>query len=214
MARSPQVLSSRLFSLLFLALLGCFTAHQPLFAEQTTQEPLFDGNSLDGWEARPTDGTEGHWKVEDGMIIAENPNKKGSNLWTTKDYTDYELVLEYQTPSEYYDTGVMLRGNGHQVQIGISGSLKKDMTACIYAPKDKKGSYPGKTDKIDQYHRVGEWNQLRIRLTGKRIKTFLNGQPFVDYTGVAINEKGPIGLQLHGGHHMKIRFRNILLTEL
>lgn len=175
---------------------------------------LFDGKTLDGWEVRPSDGNEQHWKAEDGMIIAENVNKKGSYLWTKKDYRDYELELDYQTPSEYYDTGVMLRGDGHQVQIGISGSLKKDMTACIYAPKDKRGSYPGQTDKIAKHHQVGEWNHLRIVLTGKRIQTFLNGEPFVDYTGIAINDEGPIGLQLHAGHHMKIRFKNVQLKEL
>jgi hypothetical protein len=88
------------------------------------------------------------------------------------------------------------------------------MTGCIYAPQDKRGSYPGQTDKIDEYHKVGKWNRIRIILTGKRIQTFLNGEPFVDYTGVAINDAGPIGLQLHGGHHMRIQFRNIKLTEL
>lgn len=175
---------------------------------------LFDGQSLDGWEVRPDKDAAGHWSVKDGIVIAENVNKKGSNLWTTKDYGDYEIGLDYQTSSDYYDTGVMLRGNGHQVQIGISGSLKKDMTGCIYAPQDKRGSYPGKSDKIAAVHKVGKWNHLRIILTGKRIQTFLNGEPFVDYTGIAINDKGPIGLQLHGGHHMKIQFKNVKLKEL
>jgi len=186
---------------------------KPSLAEHHATE-LVDGKTLDGWEVRPSEGNEDHWKVKDGMIIAENVNEKGSYLWTKKDYKDYELELDYQTPSDYYDTGVMLRGDGHQVQIGISGSLKKDMTGCIYAPKDKRGSYPGQTDKIAKHHKVGEWNHLRIVLNGKRIQTFLNGEPFVDYTGVAINDEGPIGLQLHAGHHMKIRFKNIKLHEL
>ncbi len=88
------------------------------------------------------------------------------------------------------------------------------MTGCIYAPKDKRGSYPGQTDKIATYHKVGQWNHLRIVLQGKRIQTFVNGEPFVDYTGIAIADKGPIGLQLHAGHHMKIHFKNIKLKEL
>jgi hypothetical protein len=185
----------------------------PLAAEQP-RTALFDGQTLEGWDVRPKQGTEDHWTVQDGLIIAENPNEKGSVLWTEQDYRDYELKLDYQTPSEYYDTGVMLRGNGHQVQIGISGSLQKDMTGCIYAPADQRGSYPGKTDKIAKHHKVGEWNHLRIVLEGKRIQTFLNGEPFVDYQAVAINDEGPIGLQLHGGHHMKIRFKNIHVRRL
>ena len=182
-------------------------------AEESTE--LFDGKSLDGWEVRSKkkDIVEA-WKVLDGQIVAENPDKQGSNLWTTKAYRDYELELKYQTPSDYYDTGVFVRGDGHQVQIGISGSLKKDMTGCIYAPKDKRGSYPGKTDKITKFHQVGEWNHLKIIVTGKRIQTFLNGEPFVDYTGVAINKEGPIGLQLHAGHHMKVFFKDVRVKEL
>ncbi|MEO1523818.1 MAG: DUF1080 domain-containing protein [Planctomycetota bacterium] len=176
--------------------------------------PLFDGKSLDGWEVRSkkSDIAEA-WKVVDGQIVAENPDKQGSNLWTRKTYRDYELELEYQTPSDYYDTGVFVRGDGHQVQIGISGSLKKDMTGCIYAPKDKRGSYPGKTDKIEAFHKVGEWNRLKVIVTGKRIQTFLNGEPFVDYTGVVLSDEGPIGLQLHANHHMKVFFKNIRVKE-
>jgi hypothetical protein len=206
----------RCFHLAFVLLVpGWLTlAPAPAATADEGEKVAFDGKSLAGWEVRPDKDTEGHWSVKDGVIVAENVNMKGSHLWTADDYRDYELDLEYQTSSDYYDTGVMLRGDGHQVQIGISGSLKKDMTGCIYAPKDKRGSYPGTTDKIAAVHKIGDWNHLRIILTGKRIQTFLNGEPFVDYTGLAINDKGPIGLQLHAGHHMKIQFRNIKLKEL
>ncbi|MCO8121227.1 DUF1080 domain-containing protein [Stieleria sp. TO1_6] len=194
----------------------CFTnlgwTLPPVQAEPGNQL-LFDGKNLDGWQVKPAE-LSGDWKAEDGLLVAENPDKKGSYLWTKKEYQDYELELDYQTSSDYYDTGVMLRGDGHQVQIGISGSLQKDMTGCIYAPKDKRGSYPAQSDKIATVHKVGQWNHLRIVLTGKRVQTFLNGEPFVDYTGIAINDKGPIGLQLHAGHHMKVQFRNIKLTEI
>ncbi|MCK4854184.1 MAG: DUF1080 domain-containing protein, partial [Bacteroidales bacterium] len=129
-------------------------------------------------------------------------------------YKDYDLELEYITLTKDYDTGVFPRGNGHQVQIGISRSLQKDMTACIYAPKDEKGAYPGQTDKVDEFHKVGEWNHLRVIMTGKRIQTFLNEEPFVDYEGIVINDEGPIGLQLHGGVHMAVKFRNIRIKEI
>ena len=99
-----------------------------------------------------------------------------------------QLELEYQTLTDDYDTGVFPRGNGHQVQIGISRSLQRDMTACIYAPKDDKGAYPGQTDKVAEFHKVGEWNHLKVIVTGKRIQTILNGEPFVDYEGITINE--------------------------
>lgn len=181
-----------------------------LLAEDSTS--LFDGKTLKGWEVRPEENAE-HWKVEDGVMIAENVNKKGSNLWTVKKYRDYELEVDFKTTSDYYDSGVFPRGDGHQVQIGISGSLKIDLTACIYAPRDKRGSYPARSDKVAAVNKPGEWNHLRIIMTGKRIQTFLNGETFVDYEGVTINDEGPIGLQLHGGHHMKMLFRDFKLKD-
>jgi hypothetical protein len=175
---------------------------------------LFDGKTLKGWECDP-EVEAAHWLVKKGKILfGENTNEKGSMLWTVEEYTDYELELEYQTLTDDYDTGVFPRGNGHQVQIGISRSLQRDMTACIYAPKDEKGAYPGQTDKVAEFHKVGEWNHLKIIVTGKRIQTILNGEPFVDYEGITINEKGPIGLHLHQGVHMAVQFRKIIIKEL
>ncbi len=163
-----------------------------------------------------SEGSDGHWKIDDGVLIAENPNKEGSDLWTIKQYRDYEMELEYKTSSNPYDTGVYLRGPGHQVQIGISSGLKVDVTAYIYAAKDDPdgSGYPLRSEKATKFNKPGEWNHLRIVLTGKRIQTFLNGEPFVDYEGTHINEQGPIGLQLHARHHMKVLFRNVKVKEL
>ncbi|NQU53611.1 MAG: DUF1080 domain-containing protein [Bacteroidetes bacterium] len=183
------------------------------FGCKSSKISLFDGETLSGWESNPTERIV-DWKVEGKEIVGANPHEKGSILWTTKKYKDFDLTLEYITETEHYDTGVFLRGESHQVQIGISGSLKKDMTGCIYAPKDKKGSYPAQTDKIDKFHKVGDWNQLRIINTGKRIQTFLNGEAFVDYEAITIPEEGPVGLQLHPGVNMKVKFRNISVREL
>jgi len=176
-------------------------------------ESLFNGKTLDGWECQPEEMAS-HWKAENGEIIGENPDEEGSLLWTKAVYRDYELELEYMTSSEDYDSGVFPRGEGHQVQIGISRSLQRDLTACIYAPTDGKGAYPGQTDKVAEYHKPGEWNHLRFIITGKRIQTFLNGEPFVDYEGITISDAGPIGLQLHEGVYMAMRFRNIKLRVL
>ena len=192
----------------FIILVFAFSGFKP------ANEKLFDGKTLDGWKADPEE-TASHWMVKKGKILyGENPDEKGSMLWTTENYKNYELELEYKTLTDDYDTGVFPRGNGTQVQIGISRSLQRDMTACIYAPKDEQGSYPGQTDKVKEYHKVGKWNHLKIIVEGKRIQTFLNGEPFVDYTSKTMNESGPIGLQLHGGVHMAVQFRKINIKEL
>lgn len=174
---------------------------------------LFDGKSLDGWICDPVEQAS-DWKAVDGELLGENPTEKASIIWTTTSYGDFEVECEYMALCDDYDTGLFIRGLTHQVQIGISRSLQKDMTACIYAPQDEQGSYPGQTDKVEAIHRPGEWNHLKVLATGKRIQTFLNGEPMVDYTGVVLVDEGPIGLQLHGGVHMSVKFRNIQVREL
>jgi hypothetical protein len=174
---------------------------------------LFDGKSMEGWTCDPLEQAD-DWKAVDGILLGENPSEKASIIWTTSSYRDFEVECEYMTLSDDYDTGLFIRGLTHQVQIGISRSLQKDMTACIYAPKDEQGSYPGQTDKVTQIHKPGEWNHVKVIATGKRIQTFLNGEPMVDYTGKVLVDEGPIGLQLHGGVHMAVKFRNIKVREL
>ena len=173
---------------------------------------LFDGKSMEGWECDPPEQA-GDWKAVDGELLGENPGEQASIIWTNQEFRDFEVELEYITLTDDYDSGIFIRGLSHQVQIGISRSLQKDMTACIYAPKDDQGSYPGQTDKVTAIHKMGEWNHLKVIVTGKRIQTILNGEPMVDYTGVVLVDEGPIGLQLHGVH-MSVKFKNIKVREL
>jgi len=174
---------------------------------------LFDGNSLEGWECDPMEQA-GDWKAVEGELLGENVGEQASIIWTTQNFRDFEIDLDYITLTDDYDTGLFIRGLTHQVQIGISRSLQKDMTACIYAPKDEKGGYPGQTDKVADIHKIGEWNHLKVIVSGKRIQTILNDEPMVDYTGIALVDEGPIGLQLHGGVHMSVKFKNIKVREL
>ncbi|MEM0969031.1 MAG: DUF1080 domain-containing protein, partial [Verrucomicrobiota bacterium] len=108
-----------------------------LYAEsKEAQAPIFDGASLTGWTTNKEEFAS-HWKAEKGMIVGDNPDEQGSTLWTDAEFKDFELTLDYQTDSPDYDSGVFVRGKAHQVQIGVSRSLKKDLTGCIYAPADK-----------------------------------------------------------------------------
>ena len=174
---------------------------------------LFDGKSLEGWTCDPVEQA-GDWTAVDGVLLGENQGEQASIIWTTSSFRDFEVECEYITLSDDYDSGIFIRGLTHQVQIGISRSLQKDMTACIYAPEDEQGAYPGQTDKVTEIHKPGEWNHLKVIATGKRIQTFLNGEAMVDYTGRVLVDEGPIGLQLHGGVHMAVKFRNIKVREL
>lgn len=177
-------------------------------AEEATTS-IFNGKDLSGWKA-PEDNI--WWLAKDGVLqVRSGPEKKGSVLWTEKEYTDFVVELEFLFhEGGRIDSGVHLR-NKDQIQIGISGSLKRDMTASPYIPG--KG-YPVEAEGVAKLLKQKDWNHLRIEAKGMTYTCWLNGQKVMTYTSETGAEKGPIGLQLHAKVDMAIDFRNIRVREL
>jgi len=68
------------------------------------------------------------------------------------------------------------------------------------------------------------WNDLEIRAAGTRITAVLNGITVTQYDGAGVlddavhqsrnvGQKGHIALQIHKGDQLRIRFKDVLLTE-
>ncbi|BCX49910.1 glycosylhydrolase [Haloferula helveola] len=170
--------------------------------------PLFDGKSLDGWKIQGAD----YWKVVDGVVTGQSDEKKkNSILWTKKDFTDFALDLEFRF-SGHIDSGVFLRHMNEQIQIGISGSLKRDMTASPYI--GSKRGYPVEAEGVKELLKEGEWNSMRIVAKGNHYAVTLNGKEVMNYDSDTARDKGPIGLQVHPGVEMKVEFRGLTLEEL
>ena len=175
-------------------------------AEEFTS--IFNGKDLSGWKA-PKDNI--WWLAEDGILqVRSGPKQKGSILWTEKEYANFVVELEFRFGEGTIDSGVHLR-NQDQIQIGISGSLKRDMTASPYIPG--KG-YPVEAEGVKDLLKQDDWNHLRIEVRGMEYVTHLNGKKVMTYVTETGKKKGPIGLQLHAKRDMKIDFRNIGVTEL
>ena len=173
---------------------------------------IFNGKDLKGWKI-PTPNP--FWRVEAGVLIGENDEKKtGSMLWTEKSYGDFVLELEARWEGEV-DTGVMLRKPELQVQMGISRSLKRDMTGSFYVG-GKGVAYPeaGRSNDAAKYLKPSDWNTFRIEARGTVFTVFINGHQTVQFTDAKYVEAAPIGLQVHPGLKMKVEFRNIRAAAL
>lgn len=182
-------------------MLGCVYAAEP--------QSLFDGKTLDGWKASAAPD---YWTAKEGVLIGKSDAKKiGSILWTTQEYADFVLEGEFLYNGKI-DSGFFLRNESEQIQLGISGSLKRDMTCAPYI--GKKRGYPVSAVGVDLLLKEGEWNKIKIEVKGKKYIVTLNGKQVLDYMTDAEPVKGPIGLQLHAGLEMEIQFRNMLLTVL
>ena len=108
------------------------------------------------------------------------------------------------------DSGAHLR-NQDQIQIGISGSLKRDMTGSPYI--SGKG-YPVEATGVKELLKMTDWNIMRIEVSGMEYACWLKGKKVMTYTPDTGLPKDPIGLQMHGDRDMAIDYRNINLAEL
>jgi hypothetical protein len=99
-------------------------------ADERELEPLFNGSDFSGWQ-EPENNI--WWNIEDGVLIGKNdPELTGSTLWTSEEYTDFILQLDFRFGPGSVDSGVFIHKESEQIQIGISSSLKRDMTCSPY----------------------------------------------------------------------------------
>jgi hypothetical protein len=172
---------------------------------------IFNGENLNGWKVPQGNEKAGWYNVINNVLeIRSGPKKKGSVLWTEKEYGNFEMELEFRFIGGTIDSGIHLR-NSDQIQIGISGSLKRDMTCSPYIPGR---GYPVEAKNIQKLLKSKGWNQMKIRAVGPKYTVWLQGQEVMNYESGSAKKEGPIGIQLHGNRSMKIDFRNLSINEI
>ncbi len=174
---------------------------------------LFNGESLAGWEVH---GTE-KWYVQDGELICESgPDAEYGYLSTDQQYKNFELTLEFKQEADG-NSGVFFRStldgtkiSGWQVEVAPPGNH----TGGIYESYGR-GWLVQPAPSAEDALKMGEWNEMKIRVLGPRVQTWLNGTEMVDFTDEKIGEgEGHIALQIHDGGGIKVRWRDIELREL
>ncbi|WP_116126565.1 DUF1080 domain-containing protein [Lewinella sp. IMCC34183] len=174
---------------------------------------LFNGESLAGWEVH---GTE-KWYVEDGVLICESgPDAGYGYLATEKEYKDFVLTLQFKQEADG-NSGVFFRStldgtkiSGWQVEVA-----PPDLhTGGIYESYGR-GWLVKPAPSAEDALRMGEWNDLKIRVQGPRVRTWLNDVEMVDFTDDKIGEgRGSIALQIHDGGGIKVLWRDIEIKPL
>ncbi|MFT5763467.1 MAG: hypothetical protein ACI8VT_003363 [Saprospiraceae bacterium] len=198
---------------LFYFLLLLFTASSCATTQKAKSLSLFNGKDLSGWEAY---GTE-KWYAEDGLLICESgPDKQYGYLATTKSFKDFELTLQFQQEANG-NSGVFFRSS-------IEGTKITGWQAEVAPPgHDTGGIYESygrgwliKPDKeLDKHLKMGEWNTMKIRVVGDQVTTWLNGQQMITLKDEKIGgATGQIALQIHDGGGIKVKWKNIMMTDL
>jgi hypothetical protein len=193
----------------------------PVAAEERGA-PLFDGETLAGWE-----GNEKMFRVEHGAIVAgtlERPIPRNEFLCTTQQYGDFELRLKAKLVGQGHNAGVQFRTaripNHHEV-IGYQCDMGRGPAGSIWGnlydeSRRRKFLAQGDAERIEKIVNEGDWNDLRIRCEGPRIQIWVNGLQTVDYTEADPNiaARGVIALQIHAGGPSEASYKDIVLKKL
>lgn len=191
--------------ILLVALAGTVAATEPRL------EPIFNGRDLAGWASKDM---EKFWRVEDGVLIGENDAKlSGNYLWSEKAYGDFVLEFDVRWTGEI-DSGIEMRDPRIQMQLGVSRSLKRDMTGSFYVGKPGYPEAGQAKTAASLMHPEGRWNSFRVEARGPDFSVWINGQPASRYTDTKFTGAAPLGLQIHAGLKMKVEYRNLKLAAL
>jgi hypothetical protein len=176
------------------------------------QKSIFNGKDLTGWTAH---GTE-KWYVENGELICESgPDKKYGYLSTNKNYQDFTLILDFKQEANG-NSGVFIRSSiegtkisGWQVEVAPLNSH----TGGVYESYGRGWLIQPKAED-EQWLKTGEWNNLKIRVKGDEVTTWLNGHQMIYLKDEKIGKgKGFIALQIHDGGGIKVRWKNIKIKK-
>jgi hypothetical protein len=179
---------------------------------------LFNGSDLSGWK----NNGEEKWIVDHGTIFCESTANKYGYLTTEKTYRDFDLRLKFK-PEATGNSGVFLHsritGNDPEhgpdiegMQVEVDPSIGNH-TGGLYE-SGGRGWVIMPTAEGEKALKPGEWNDLEASVHGNHIVTRLNGIKIVDFTDAAPKfTDGVIGLQIHTGGGVKMRWKDIYVKE-
>ena len=174
---------------------------------------LFNGNDLEGWIIH---GTE-KWYVEEGNLICESgPDKEYGYLSTKEYYKDFELKLDFKQEANG-NSGVFIRStvegvivSGWQIEVAPPGND----SGGIYESYGRGWLIKPDKEK-DKALKMGEWNNMRIRVKGDQVISWINGIEMVNFEDEKIGKgEGKIALEIHDGGGIKVKWKNIFLTKI
>lgn len=200
---------------------------------------LFDGSSVSQWVSAADTTKPAGWTIVDGTLLV---NKKEGDIQTKASFTDYQLHLEWQVPTNITgkgqsrgNSGVFLAvydGSGYEIQI------LDNFNNTTYTNGQVGSIYKQHVPLANPLRPPGEWQVYEIVWTAPRfnadgslqspgrVTAMLNGvlvqnnvslKGGTEYIGqpkYKAHGAAPIRLQSHGDPSEPISFRNIWLRKL
>ena len=202
---------------------------------------LFDGKNLDEWVPSKDSTSNNKWTVADNCMTV---NKANGDLQTKRNFTDFQLHIEYRIPANITGSG-QARGNsgiflaalpwgagGYELQVldnynnstyvnGQAGSMYKQTPPLVNACRK-----PGDWQTYDVIWTAPRFNEDGTVKSPARATVLHNGvlvqnnttltgdTPYIGKPAYRKHGAAPIKLQAHGDKSEPISYRNIWLREL
>ncbi|MDX9974722.1 MAG: DUF1080 domain-containing protein [FCB group bacterium] len=206
-------------------------------------EPIFDGETLDGW----TVADPSFWSVEDGAITAkitpEHPTERNHYLvYQGGKLGDFELKLRhrivsaetvnggFQFRSEMFDGKITDDCRGYQVdnntntpwQVRLYDEHGRETLAwrgerTMFDAAGKTLTTPIEESAGPARFSLGEWHEYHLICKGTKLTLRVNGRlvaEVIDDDPSQHDLEGILALQLHSGPLMTVQFKDIRLKRL
>jgi serine/threonine protein kinase len=191
---------------------------------------IFNGRDLSGWKP-PIEGRSDAWSVANGALVGTpRPNFLAQALLSEREYSDFELRLEYRWADAGGHTLLLLRANNDKERYGKGLAINiadDEGYAAVHgrAIGDgfRTGAVIGLTFKPPSVNKpLGEWNCMRVVARRHVIEVELNGTKMptanldenlelMKTQPEYFRSKGPIGLLCFFG---SIEYRNVAIRPL
>jgi putative heme-binding domain-containing protein len=179
----------------------------PMLATKDNVGNFFNGKDLSGWT-----GDTALWSVENGEIVGRTKGLKHNTfLMSDLGATDFKLTLEVKLVDDAGNSGIQFRSeplSGFEEMRGYQADIGPGWWGKLYEENGRALLWNKSGEK---FVKKGDWNKYEVEAIGGHIRTWLNGQPCVDYEDLGGKREGVFALQLHSGDATEVRFRNLVL---
>jgi len=204
---------------------------------------IFDGKTLNGWEAMPAK-TAPAWTVEDGMIVGNGAKARSYIVYQNKSVADLELKFSYRFPGKG-NSGVSIRAisdptgkrgfQSYHADIGHLGIGPQVLGAWDFHTPGRREHrcFRGERLVIDENDKPtltkikgavtkddinkNGWNAVHVVVKGNAFKFSINGKLASEFTENLPQKKrlkrGMIQFQLHDPG-MIVHFKDMYLKVL
>jgi hypothetical protein len=200
-------------------------------------EPLFDGKSLQGWDADAK-----YWRVENGVVIGESTTAMEKNTfmsYRTGKLADFEFRAKFKlTGPPNANSGIQFRSQdqGNFTVVGYQADIDREgkYVGCLWdehgrgmladrgtdtvwnADGSKQETRKAERDALSKAIPMDEWNEYSITAQGSRITLRINGTVTAECTDLSTKDRdlyGVLALQLHSGPPSKIEWKDVRLRR-